>query len=1008
MSPPSIERELKLLCGEEELKEILKAAGTTPDPDFFLLYFLKVAEAVGGTAICSLFLTGKGKRLLLPLLSSSRYVSEILIRRPELFQWLFLQENYATPLELDELLEEITDRIGLMEEEQEASRFLRSVRDREILRIAIRDLSGLAEVEETGTSLSDLAEATLCGAVSFACSHFSGRYGRPVYMDEGGNERECGYCVLALGKFGGRELNFSSDIDIMYIYESDRGTTHGTSGGDGVTLHQFFIKVSEMVTRLIGEITEEGIVFRVDLRLRPDGTRGPLANSIRGLESYYEAWGQTWERAVLIKGRPVAGDRQVGDRALNILTPFVYRKYLDFVAIDEVKELKKRIDITLKLRLGDKWDVKLGEGGIREIEFFIQAHQLIFGGKHPEIREKNTLKGLAALRSTNFISPREAEEIAVAYRFLRNLEHRVQMLGGFQTQRLPEGPDLFKIAYMMGFNSMEEFEKELERVKSRVRSVFGKLFAGDKEEGVGDVKPEVISLLYGDIPEEKRKEVLSSMGFLNPTGVLENLEHLRYGPQFSRLSERARKYLRSIAPVVLSEAAKTPDPDMALGNIEAFLQAIGARTTFYALLSENPSILSPLVQLFGSSQYLSRYFVNHPELVDVLLQRGQSLIFKDRSTMRAELGEALVMAEDYEDELAILRRYRNEEFLRIGIHTLGENLSLEELSVELSALAEVTMGYALYLAMREVGNKYGVPMYEEGGERKESRFAVLALGKFGGEELNFHSDLDIIFIFSHTGETDTGIEGEGPERRKVSNQEFFARVAQRFISVLSTVTREGHVYKVDMRMRPSGSAGPLVTSFDSFKKYYSENAWIFEKQALLKSRFAAGDRELGKEISSWISRFLYYEPPPDDLRARVGELRERMEKELGKERNGYYNVKFGKGGLIDVEFLVQFLQLLHGETHRGVRTQNTLKALFEFNRAGVLSDEEFSILNEGYRFLRQIEVSLRLVHDTSVERFQPDDRGLMLLQFSSLEEFHENYVQVTAGIRSCYEKFLKG
>jgi len=303
--------------------------------------------------------------------------------------------------------------------------------------------------------------------------------------------------------------------------------------------------------------------------------------------------------------------------------------------------------------------------------------------------------------------------------------------------------------------------------------------------------------------------------------------------------------------------------------------------------------------------------------------------------------------------------------------------------------------------------KYGTPSYQEEGEMKESCMSVIALGKFGGEELNFHSDLDILFIFSHMGETVVE-EREKGEKRCISNQEYFARLAQRFISNLPTITKEGFVYKVDMRLRPSGTAGPLVTSFDAFRQYYLQNAWLFEKQALIRARPVAGDREFGKEVVTWINRFVYESPIPDDLGEKIRELRSRMEKELGKEREGVYNVKFGKGGLIDVEFLTQYLQILTGKDNPSVRSPNTLKALYELKKEGALNEGDFEVVNGGYRFLREIEVRLRLLHDTSVERFQPDDRGLKLLHYESVSEFEKEYREKTGAIREVYEKILGG
>ncbi len=1001
MREERLRQEVVALIGEEMFAALLRHIDSVPDQSAFFTNFLNVAERVERADLEKVLGNARTLRVLVPIFACSSYLSGLMMKDPGIFREIFVEEGYRVPVDPDVLMEEILDRMALVEDEESAKRLLRKIRNREIVRIGARDLSGMAEVEETTAALSDLADACLEGAVNFSLRAMKKRFGSPTVKGDCGASGECGFCVIGMGKLGGRELNFSSDIDIMYIYESDRGETTGVETGSGeiegrVTNHQFFVKVAEMVTRLIGEATDDGIVFRVDLRLRPDGTKGPLANSLRSLEIYYESWGQTWERAALIKARPVAGDRKVGETFIRMMTPFVFRKYLDFIAIEEIKELKDRIDLVQRVRMGKLWDVKLGEGGIREIEFFIQVHQLIFGGKNPKLRVQGTLQALAILRAERFISPAEEEGLREAYRFFRNLEHRLQILSGKQTQELPSGTDLEKIAYLMGFEGGEKLVDEVEKRKRFVAEIFGRLFAKEKEKEEVDVPPEVIGLLYGEMSEAEEREILERFGFGDVDGAREHLEILRNGPPFARLSDRARKYLRKVAPIILWEAIKSPNPDRAVDNVEEFIQAIGARTTFYALLYENPMVIPPLLHLFGSSQFLSGFLISHPELVDMLLRKGQSEVIKSRGDMRRELGERLVLADDFEEELAILRNYRNEEFLRIGIHKLAGNLSLEEFSHQLSSLAEVLMGYAMFFARREVERKYGKPgRIVENGVEREVGFCILGLGKLGGEELNFHSDLDILFVYSHMG------QGE-----KLTNNEFFAKVAQRFISILTTVTREGYVYKVDMRLRPSGSAGPLVVSREAFENYYLKSAWLFERQALIKARFVAGDRVLGKDLERWISWYVYERPLPENLKQEINRLRERMEHELARESRDIHNIKYGRGGIVDVEFLVQFLQLLHGREHISIRSQNTLKALYELRRAGIIGEDDFEVLDEGYRFLRNLEISMRLVHDTSVERLMPDDRSIRLLNVSSVREFEERYEVVTAGIRKVYRKFF--
>ncbi|RMG59613.1 MAG: bifunctional [glutamate--ammonia ligase]-adenylyl-L-tyrosine phosphorylase/[glutamate--ammonia-ligase] adenylyltransferase [Deltaproteobacteria bacterium] len=1000
MSREKIRKEAESLF-EGEIRDVLDSClERVPDGELFCTNLVTLAESVGRDEVASVLSDSRKRKALVPVLAASPYLTGLMAGNPEIFNHVFREGGVWSPPSKETLIDEVLDALAPLEEESEVKRILRRMRNREMVRIGVRDLAGLAEVEETTRALSDLADACLEGAVSFAIREMKKRYGTPICR-EGAEEKECGFVVIGLGKLGGEELNFSSDIDLMFVYESDRGGTTGIASPDGekrgeVTNHQFFVKVSEFVSRLISEVTEDGFVFRVDHRLRPDGARGPLANSLRSLEIYYESWGQTWERMALLKARPVAGDADLGRRFEKTLQPFVYRKYLDFIAIEEIKELKERIDLSQKLRSGKLWDVKLGKGGIREIEFFVQVHQIIFGGKNPSLRVRGTLPALALLRAERFISPGEEESLREAYRFFRNLEHRVQMLYGSQTQELPSGRDLELVAFLMGFEKGEELLEEVERQRKKVEEQFGKLFAREKARKEVDVSPEVISLLYGEVPPEEEERLLSGLGFRDVKRGRGHLVFLREGPQPSRLSDRARKYLREIAPLILWEAARTPFPDRAMENVESFFQSVGARTSYYAFFAENPKVISPLVQLFGSSQFLSRFLISHPELVDILLRQDQSEIVKSRTDMRRELGERLVRAEDFEEELAILRTYRNEEFLRIGIHRLGGNLSLEEFSHQLSSLAEVLMGYALFYARREVEKRFGKPgTFRDGDLEREAQFCVLGLGKLGGEELNFHSDLDVLFVYSHLG------EGE-----KLTNSEYFAKVAQRFISILSTVTKEGYVYKVDMRLRPSGSAGPLVVSREAFENYYLKSAWLFERQALIKARFVAGDRELGKSLEKWISWFVYERPLPEGIKEEIRRLRKRMEGELGRERGHVHNIKYGRGGIVDVEFLVQYLQLLHGREFPAVRSQNTLKALYELYRAGILTEEEFTILDEGFRFLRELEISMRLVHDAPVERLTPDDMSVKLLKFRSVEEFEEMYDRVTEAVRRVYDRWM--
>jgi len=969
------------------------------DPMLYLLNLAKLCDLLPARDLVKAYAFPETPRLLGAFLGGSESLPEQLAARRDVFSSLFLEGGIAdrgTDVSFLSEAADLADRCGT---EREIQAGLRHLRLREVVRIAARDLAGLSPLPEVMADLSRLASASLAGAIRFARRQLSGRYGAPVIEMTGGDRRECGFAVLGMGKLGGHELNFSSDIDLIYLYETERGMTGGGEGGEAVTFHQYFIRLCELITRIISEVTEDGIVFRVDLRLRPDGTKGDLANSLRSAEVYYESWGQTWERAAMIKARPVAGDAWIGEEFLKTITPFVYRKYLDFTSLEEVKEMKDRIDVASARNRKHENDLKLGMGGIREIEFFAQAHQLIYGGKNPELRCRATVEALRALAGAGIISRKDEEMLGEAYGFLRSLEHRIQVYQDRQTHILPQKEeDLLRLARAMGLPDGPALLSSVDRYKTHVRSVYGSLFHTTSGGSVPEISPDVLSVLDPESESEEIDAHLAALGFTDLEGAQRNVAVLRDGPPFVRMPARARRYLGKIAPLVLSCVVRSPNPDMALHHVERFLSAVGARTMFYALMVENREVIDVLVRLFGSSRFLSGYLLRHPELMDTFLRKDLSLLIKTKFDLGKELGKSLAACADFEQELDELRRFKNEETLRIGMNDLAGNLSLEEGMLQLSVLAEILLSYALALARRETGKRFGVPMTTVEGEKEvEANFCVLGMGKLGAGELSYHSDLDIIFLYSGAGET-APLPGKDPASfRRVSNHEFFAKVAQRLISILTTATREGHVYHLDTRLRPSGNAGPLVSSLEAFERYHEQSAKLWERQALLRCRFVAGDREFGRRMENVISRFIFDRPLPPDAAVEIHRLRTRMERELGRERQDRRNLKVGRGGIVDVEFAVQYLQLVHGPDNRSLRSRSTLKALHELYQANVLSHDDFKAMDEGYRFLRAQEISLRLAHDDSIEHFDPSRLP---------PDQRERYRRETEAIRRIYLKIL--
>ncbi|GAB4232143.1 MAG: bifunctional [glutamate--ammonia ligase]-adenylyl-L-tyrosine phosphorylase/[glutamate--ammonia-ligase] adenylyltransferase [Deltaproteobacteria bacterium] len=938
-------------------ESVCRAAAAAPDPDLFFLNLSRWVDALPGAYLKRAF----GREEILPcigaLAGGSEFIPEQIARRPGIFEALFLEDGALRRPSPERLESEALAAADRCATEEELKAELRRMKHREIARIAACDLSGVSPLPEVTEDLSRLASSALSAAVRFSRRALDARLGVPVAILPDGTRRPGRFVVMGMGKLGAFELNFSSDIDLVYLYETDQGGTEGAARS--VSLHEYFIRLGEAVTRIVSEATEDGFVFRADLRLRPEGTRGELANSLRSAEIYYESWGQTWERAALIKARPVAGDLSLGEEFLRSVVPFVYRRHLDFTAIEEIREMKDRINLVAARSRRDERDLKLGFGGIREIEFFAQAHQLIYGGKEPGLRVRGTIEAVSALSRMGIVTEEDRDTLAGAYDFLRRLEHRIQAYRERQTHVLPRGEeDLRRLARAMALRDPAELLSALDAHTAAVHGIYGRLFGGALREESPGIPAEVQALfVHGPAPEDAAS-LLSRLGFREVEAARRNLDVLREGPPHVRISQRARQYLDRIGPEILHRAAKSPDPDLALAHVERFLSSIGARTMFYALLYEKPKVIDALVRLFGSSRFLSGFLLHHPDLLDTFLRNDLSVLVKSKSDLRTALGEALAACDDFEQELDELRRFKNLETLRIGIHDMSGGLSLEEGMYQLSALAEVLLSHALFLAVREVRRRYGAAV--EAATGADASFCVLGMGKLGSEELSYHSDLDILFLYSGPGETGS-----------ISNHEYFAKVAQRLISILTTSTREGIVYRLDTRLRPSGNAGPLVSSLEAFERYHEESAQLWERQAMLKCRFVAGDRAFGKRVEEKIRGFIFERPLPPNAAEEIHRLRMRMELELGRERVDRRNLKVGRGGVVDVEFAVQYLQLLHGGTHPQVRARGTLKALYELQRAGIVTLEQFQALDEGYRFLRSLDVRLRLSHDASIDRFDP-------------------------------------
>ena len=950
----------------EALHRIVVNSLMTPSPDQALNSFERLTGVIPPTDLVALAARKKRLAQFVMLCGSSPFLVNLIYKCPDTVRWLFLEDGIDLSRRPDEMLEAAGSGLDEVLDFTSLQKHIRCFKRSEIVRIAARDLNSLASLEETMDELSDLASSTLQVAYEVCRRCLIREHGAPILTGCHPTPRQAEMTVIGMGKLGGRELNFSSDIDIIYFYESDKGETAGVEQGGGtkkgvISLHAFFNKLGELISKALSQVTEDGFVFRVDVGLRPEGKSGDMAVSLRSAEIYYESWGQSWERTAMLKARPVAGSLELGEQLLKTLQPFVYRKYLDYNLIEDMKQMKQKIDASLaRSREGDI-NLKLGRGGIREIEFFIQALQLVYAGKNPRLRERNSLKALDGLLAARLLPEDDHRRLREAYRFLRSTEHRIQVVQERQTHNLPVKEDeLLALARRSGFlraNGLDRFLEVLEGHRSDVSFIYGTLFHSRDEKLQMDLNPETLFFLDPKADADLVKDLLAERGFVDVDRAYENLLLLRRGSDRSNLTERSRRILEKITPLLIQELFESPDPDMALANLERFMAIIATRTSYYALLAENRETIKLLVSLFGMSEFLSKILINHPELLDSLVGRSYISTIKKRETMLAELDTLLEQSDYFEDHLNILRRYRNEEFLRIGLNDIHGHLKQGETTTQLSLLGEACLTAAFRLATGEL-LRFGCPHHHLDGVRTAANLAIIAMGKLGGGDLNYHSDLDIIFVYDHQGMTD----GEKP----ISNHEYFAKLAQKIISILTMQTREGYVYKIDTRLRPSGNAGPLVTSLESFLEYHRKEAQIWERQALTKARVVLGDDDLASQLHDIIRQTVYGCSIDDEGRAEIHRLRMRMENELAREKDGSYNIKTGRGGMVDVEFTVQYLQLKEGFHYPELRTTATVEALREIRMLGLLQDGDAEALLSGYKFLRKLENRLRIIHDYSV------------------------------------------
>jgi len=858
---------------------------------------------------------------------------------------------------------------------------LRRLKYFELARITARDcdeaLVPLARAGETLLELTALADALLARALELARAQVAARFGLPRWRNEAGGDEELAFAVLGLGKLGAQELNYSSDVDLVYVHEAPAlaiDTDHEGPGYAALPPQAYFTQLAQQFGKLVSDTTAEGFLYRIDLELRPEGAQGTLVVSDEALAMYYENWADTWEKATFMKARPVAGDLGFGWRAIHAVDPMIYRSSMDYAAVDGIHRLKDKIEAAHGRR-EDAFNVKLDAGGIRDIEFVAQAQQLLHGGRIEQIRARSTQDALERLRDVRLLAEDDCEALLVAYRFLRRLENRLQMVSERQTHRLPADPAArIWFARAMGYHGDDgcaRFDRALSQHRDRVRGQFQ-------------------ALLY-DGGSDHIFELFA-----------------RRLPQLLAV-EASRGMLHVLAENFASQISASSHPQRALNNLDRFIEGVGQRRFYFELLLDRPELVPRLTALFASSNYLSALLAGHPTLIEPVFYDPNVLLL-DRAQLHADfdgiLAECRAHADDdHEAELDALRRFYHRQTINAGLLDLGGKIERRELEAALTEIAEVCVTRGLDFAQRWLSARRP----ELAAIATRARFVVVGMGKLASRELSYGSDLDLLFVFDVEGSDATEL---------VEAQEYCTRLSQRLISLLSTSTAEGFCYEIDARLRPSGNQGTLVSSLAAFERYHDGEAQVWERMALLRARVVAGSPQLATEFET-LRRAILQRPLPNGARDEVLHVRGRMERELAKEGPRRRDFKRGRGGMLDIENIVQFLQLQSGAAHSALLAVERVEVVLEHLASlGLVPAEQSAQLLEGWNFLQRLSARLRVVENRSISDLD-EERGdldglAQTLGYSTgagreggaRRALLADYRRHTEAIRAAYERIL--
>ncbi len=863
-------------------------------------------------------------------------------RDDQLLEQLIDSQSLVRPMDRSALRAELDQLLRDAPDEASAMTVLRRMRRREWMRLAWREIAGTARVMDTLAELTDAADILICGAMDFANRSLCARHGVPRSAD--GEAQEL--TVFGMGKLGGGELNYSSDIDLVFVYPE----AGQTDGDRCISNEAYFTRLGQALIRLLDQKTPEGFVFRVDMRLRPFGDSGPLVCTEAAFENYLQQHGRDWERYAYVKARALTGQHAGELLRREVLRPFVFRKYLDYGVFESLRGMKGMIEREVERR-ELQGNVKLGTGGIREIEFIAQVFQLLRGGSVPVLQQRSLVPVLGHLVSLGMLEKALGEGLISSYAFLRRLENLLQARADEQTHDLPVSElECSRLAFGMGYENWESLAEDVASNREFVQACFEKVVLAGERPGIEQGDEPLDGLWDGSLGGRAASELLDSLGIKHSEQLLATLAGLRDSNLYRRLDETGRQRLDTLVPRVLRAVTALDNPEKALARVAGVLQSVGRRSAYFALLNENPGALERLARICGHSDMLANQVAEHPLLLDELLDPRIFETPPDREQMNADLAQRFLRLDQYDEEAyaEALRQFQRAAVFRIALADMGGVLPLMKISDRLTDLAEIILDRALSLAWKQMCARYGQPTFIENGETGVAGFAIAAYGKLGGLELGYGSDLDLVFLHDSRGDAQLT---DGP--RSIANDVFFARLATRLVNLISMPTTSGVLYEVDMRLRPSGNAGLMVGSLKAFERYQVQEAWTWEHQALLRSRAVAGSDTVREEFERIRRLVLTEHVRRENLCKEVTDMRERMRAQLSAGDEAQFDLKQDSGGIADIEFLVQYLVLAHAKSHPHLLTySDNIRQLEGLVEAAVISPADAAGLKQAYLAFR--------------------------------------------------------